>query len=181
MQQRGFTLVELLIALVLSSVLLLGVTATYSALRTSMSHVDALTSAQEVLRSVHATLSRSLRSAATASVDNNALVVQQANAHGDTKDCLGRVQLQPFSERFEWQQQVFYCQVNNEARVAIVQGIEAIQFISGAPIIGSTVPSSIQVHIAPTGLPASYPLRLQQHPALRLDFALKTAILTWAT
>ncbi len=180
--QRGFTLVELMIGLVLTSLLLLGVGMTFASIRVSLQSVSQLNNAQEVLRATHQMLSRSLRSAQTVSLNGNELTVQQANPQNNQTDCQGM--LRPagaFTESYRLEDGQLICQVNNEPAQVLVSGVAALQFRISAQLADTGQPAAVRLLLAPVGLPARYPERLNGQPALTLDFALKTAIVQWAT
>lgn len=178
----GFTLVELMIGLVLTSILLLGVGMTFSAIRVSLLQVGELTTAQEVLRTTHLQLSRSLRSARTIALNANRLTVFHDNPQQNQQDCHNnRRAAGPFTEQYFWQQQQLWCQVDNEPAQVLVRGVLALQFQISAELADTGQPAAVQLLLAPAGLPARYPQRLDNQPALTLDFALKTAIVSWAT
>jgi prepilin-type N-terminal cleavage/methylation domain-containing protein len=179
---RGFTLVELMIGLVLTSVLLLGVGMTFASIRVSLTNVSQLNNAQEVLRATHQMLGRSLRSAQTVAVNGNVLTVQQQNPQNNQPDCHGNLRTAgAFTERFSLQGNRLMCQVNNETAQVMVTGVLALQFNISTQLADTGQPAAVRLVLAPAGLPARYPQRLEAQPALTLDFALKTAIVQWAT
>lgn len=180
--QRGFTLVELMIGLVLTSLLLLGVGMTFASIRVSLQSVSQLNNAQEVLRATHQMLGRSLRSAQTVVLNGNELTVQHANPQNNQTDCQGVVQAAgAFTERYRLESDQLLCQVNNNPAQVMVNGVAALQFSISAQLADTGQPAAVRLLLAPTGLPARYPQRLNGQPALTLDFALKTAIVQWAT
>jgi len=179
---QGFTLVELMIGLVLTSVLLLGIGMTFAAIRASLEQVSQLNTAQEVLRATHQQLSRSLRSARTVNINANRLTVFQDNPQLNQTDCHGLPRAGgSFTEQYFWQDQQLWCQVDNETAAVLARGVLALQFSVSAQLADTGQPAAVRLLLAPQGLPARYPQRLNNQPALVLDFALKTAIVSWAT
>ncbi len=179
---RGFTLVELMIGLVLTSLLLLGVGMTFASIRVSLESVSQLNNAQEVLRATHQMLGRSLRSAQTVSLNGNTLLVQQQNPQNNQADCQGNLRTAgAFTERYSFAGGQLICQVNNEAAQVMVNGVAALQFSISAQLADTGQPAAVRLLLAPVGLPGRYPQRLNNQPAVTLDFALKTAIVQWAT
>jgi prepilin-type N-terminal cleavage/methylation domain-containing protein len=180
--QRGFTLVELMIGLVLTSLLLLGVGMTFASIRVSLQSVSQLNNAQEVLRATHQMLGRSLRSAQTVSLNGNELTVQQPNPHNNQTDCQGTPRTTgAFTERYRFEAGQLLCQVDNNPAQVMVNGVLALQFSISAQLADTGQPAAVRLLLSPVGLPTRYPERLNGQPALTLDFALKTAIVQWAT
>lgn len=179
---RGFTFIELMIGLVLTSLLLLGVGMTFASIRVSLQSVGQLNNAQEVLRASHQMLSRSLRSAQTVLLNGNELTVQQQNPQNNQTDCQGNLRAAgAFTERYRLEADQLICQVNNEAAQVMVNGVAALQFSISAQLADTGQPAAVRLLLAPKGLPGRYPQRLNGQPAITLDFALKTAIVQWAT
>lgn len=179
---RGFTLVELMIGLVLTSLLLLGVGMTFASIRVSLQSVNQLNNAQEVLRATQHMLGRSLRSAQTVTLNANVLTVQHSNPQNNQPDCQGMLRnAGAFTERYRLVAGQLLCQVNNETEQVMITGVRDLQFSISAQIAASGQPAAVRLLLAPEGLPARYPQRLNGHPAITLDFALKTAIVQWAT
>ena len=173
-KQSGFTLVELMVAVLLSTLLIMGVAGAFIGISQSNQQLQRLESAQEVLRSSQVILGRSVKQAMTAVVVADQLVVQQQVNAGDTRDCLGRTQAAAFTEQFRVQGSTLQCQVNAEGWVTLLSGVSAMRFVQ--------LPDLISVQVGIDGLPESYPQADLNADGVaerfvRIDLALKSQIL----
>ena len=171
----GFTLVELMVAVLLSTILVLGVAGAFVGISQTNQQLQRLETAQEVLRSSQIIFGRSVKQAMTAVVLAEQLVVQQQANAGDTRDCLGRTQAAAFTEQFRVQGSTLQCQVNAEDWVTLISGVSAMRFLQ--------LPDLISIQVGIEGLPESYPQADLNADGVaerfvRIDLALKSQILT---
>lgn len=174
MLKHGFTLVELMVALALSSLLVLGVGSAFISIKQTAGQIKQLETAQEVIRSSQIVLSRSLKQAASALVVDAELLVTHNAATGTVTDCLGQTQTAAFTERFRWQGELLQCQVAAGDWVTLLSGISAAQF--------NVADQLISVRLASPGLADNFPAADltgdgQLERFIQLDFALKSQIL----
>ncbi|MEE2024660.1 MULTISPECIES: PilW family protein [Alkalimonas] len=176
---RGMTLVELMVALVLSSTLMLGVGGAYLAINQTVREVQDLENAQEVLRSSQLLLGRSIRSADAIAVVAAELQVQRLNRQETDLDCLGALQTTAFTETYRFHGGELQCQINGGDWVTLLTGLQALDFTD----LGGDM---LRVRVAPAGLPPHFPRADLNSdgellPYVRLDLALKTRILVRET
>ncbi len=173
--QLGFTLVELMVTLALSSLLLLGVGAAFLSIKQTAGQIGQLETTQEVIRSAQVVLSRSIKQAAAAMVIDNELLISQTAVAGSITDCLGRVQPAAFTERFRLQGTQLQCQVAAEEWVTLLSGTTALQF--------NVLEQLVSIRLATAGLSGHFPETDidgdgQPERFIQLDFALKSQILS---
>jgi prepilin-type N-terminal cleavage/methylation domain-containing protein len=112
---KGFTLVELMIALVISSFVLLGITSTYSSIQGSIQVSKDLENAQEVIRYSSQVFTRSLKqtiSSPTISLDTKSVtVIQPAN----TRSCFGTIVGVDYQETFTFVSPNLSCSTQDSA------------------------------------------------------------------
>lgn len=174
MRKHGFTLVELMVALALSSLLVLGVGSAFISIKQTAVQIKQLETTQEVIRSAQIVLSRSVKQAASALVVDAELLVTQAAITGAVTDCLGQRQMVAFTERFRWQGGQLQCQVAGQDWVTLLSGITAMQFNAADQLVS--------LRLSAEGLADNFPVadlngdgQLQRF--IQLDFALKSQIL----
>lgn len=173
----GFSLVELMVALLLSSILLLGVGGAYAIIKHSLDDVHALENAQEVLRGSRDILSRSAKQASLMTVVNsNSVLVEQRLTSTQAISCTGSIETANFTERYAFVGDSLKCSVNGQALQTVVKGITALNFsLNGTSDL-------LSVRIAPIGLPSYFPQADLNEDGvseayIRLEFALKSLIL----
>lgn len=149
---KGFTLVELMVALAVSSFLMAGITFVYIALSESVDTSKELENAQEVLRYSSEVFTRSLKQTKSLPTIPNAtsLVVQQetegATACNSTKPAV------PFSETFTLVNSQLRCQVNAEAEQVLLTGLEGISYRLNGDLVEITLtPESLNVDMLANG------------------------------
>lgn len=174
MQKQGFTLVELMVALALSSLLVMGVGSAFLSIKQTALQIKQLETAQEVIRSAQIVLSRSVKQAANALVVDAELLVTQSVATGAVTDCQGQRQIAAFTERFRWQGTQLQCQVGAGDWVTLLSGITAAQF--------NVADQLVSLRLAAPGLADNFPTADlngdgQLEAFIQLDFALKSQIL----
>lgn len=141
---RGFSLIELMIALTISLILLAGSILAYSSISHTITTSKQLENAQEVLRYTSQVFSRSLKQTAQVPVvdDANQLVIAQ---EANLRSCQGNTPNAPYTETYSFVSPNLLCDTGNGAQV-ILTGVEAIGYaINGL---------GVRVTITPTGLPA---------------------------
>jgi len=167
----GFTLVELMIALVISSFVLLGITGTYSTIHGTIQASKELENAQEVIRYSSQVFTRSLKQTwqvPTFVNGNQMLVKQKAN----TRSCTGSVPVVDYTEIFTFVQPNLSCSLEdlggNEISpdTILLTGIDALNTVPNGNLFSITV--------APTVLPENFV------GGVRIDIALTNLILQTA-
>lgn len=178
---RGFTLVELMVAMTLTVLLIIGVSGVYLTLKQTSNQVNQLENAQEVLRSAHQFLYRSTLQAQSVSSTQFTVTFEQA---ANTVACDGSQPSVNFTERYHQQGNNLICTLNqgSESDIVLLTHLSAIAFsLNTDPVIG---PTRLTVLLAPNGLPENFPnvpVNGQNLPGIQLEFALKALILQWAT
>ncbi len=163
----GFTLIELMIALVISGVLLLGVTGTYSTIHSTIQASKELENAQEVIRYSSQVFTRSFKQTEQIPtiVGNQILVQQQPN----TRSCIGTVIGVAYQETFTFVQPDLSCALQDaagnvlNADVRLLTGVTALVPVSNGDLFSITV--------TPTVLPQNF------NGGVRIDIALTNRIL----
>jgi len=171
-QSKGFTLVELMVAMAIGMFLILGIIGTYSSISASSQASKELENAQEVIRYSSNVFSRSLKQTTeplTLTNRNQTIVVtQQAN----TRSCLGSIIAVDYVETFTFTQPELSCQITdvngNElaADTLLLTGIANFQ--SGLNVDGDL----FTLNITPTVLPRNF-----GNNGVRIDIALTTKIM----
>ncbi|WP_151705151.1 PilW family protein [Nitrincola alkalilacustris] len=139
--QQGFSMVEIMLALLISMILLGGVISALLASQQTYLHKQRLDREQEVLRFVMTRLAVSIRQAQLVAETSDA---QQLILHGDggsgVRNCLG--QSQPvgmaYTERYRLDEGGLRCNAQ-----ALIQGVAAIRFEYGSDLSGDGV---LQAH-----------------------------------
>lgn len=179
-QQQGLTLVELMIAITLTVLLVSGIAGAYLTLKTSTLQVEALENAQEVIRGAHNIFSRSVKRAAAIELQSDTVLrISFQNEQADMLACYNSPQLTAFSEVYRLQGNQLLCEFG-AGSVILLAGIEALNFSLRADVHTGT-DTLLTVLLAPRGLPENFQQAGMQLPAVRMDFALKSVILQWAT
>ncbi|MCH8538951.1 MAG: prepilin-type N-terminal cleavage/methylation domain-containing protein [Alkalimonas sp.] len=173
--QYGFTLVELMVALVLTSLLMLGVGGAYMAINQTVQEVQSIENAQEVIRSSQLLLSRSIHRADSMSLSGDELHIHRLNSQASELDCRGMAQASAFTEAYRFAAGELQCRVDGDSWTPLLTGLSGIEFIE----VGMDL---LRVRIAPEGLPEHFPQADLNGdgvllPYIRLDLALKTQIL----
>ena len=167
---EGFTLVELMISLVISSFILLGITGTYSSLSATIDASKELENAQEVIRYSSQVFTRSLKQTEVSpdvTVDQQLTVVQPANVTpctGQDAPAVAYTEVYTFSALTS----VLSCRIN--------VGVNAntnIDLLSGINNITYTLDGNlVTIAVEPTVLPQSF-----ADGAVNIDIALTNLIL----
>jgi len=169
---KGFTLVELMVAMAVGTFLMLGIIGTYSSISASSQASKELENAQEVIRYSSNVFSRSLKQTIeplTFSNGNQTIAVtQQAN----TRSCMGTIINEDYVEIFTFTQPELSCQITDvngnelEANTLLLTGIADFQ--SGLNVDGDL----FTLNITPTVLPGNF-----GNNGVRIDIALTTKIM----
>lgn len=129
MKEQGFTLTELLVSLVISSILLLGISGFLVAGKSSWKTQLRLTSAQEIERFAVLQLRRAIRQADAVmpSSDENMLILSYVADQG-SRNCLGQLQTpgMGYVDRFHVSDDQLRC--NGQG---IISGVKSIRFAYG--------------------------------------------------
>ncbi len=172
----GFTLVELMIALVISGVLLIGVTGAYSAINGTIKASKALENAQEVIRYSSQVFTRSLKQSVHIEIIEivdepiKITVKQKAN----TISCVGTIVTVDYTEIFVFEESKLSCEIKDnagdivKAKTTLLTGINRL-----IPTLDDTLFSLI---VEPQGLPKNFILN-DDTLGVRIDIALTHLIL----
>lgn len=164
----GFTLIELMIALVISSFVLIGITGTYSTISGTIQASKELENAQEVIRYSSQVFRRSLKQTwqvPTFANGNQLLVKQKSN----TRSCIGTNPVVDYTETFTFVQPNLSCSLvdmaGNEisSNATLLTGIDDLNTVAKGHLFSITV--------QPTVLPENF------IGGVRIDIALTNLIL----
>lgn len=124
----GFSLPELMVALVISSVVLLGVSYTYSVTTGAVHATHNMQNAQEVLRYTSELFSRSLKQteALPQIPDPHTLIIEQTQV--GVMACNGSKPARTFRETYRLEGKDLVCQIDNGAKFTVLTGVESIQY-----------------------------------------------------
>jgi prepilin-type N-terminal cleavage/methylation domain-containing protein len=165
---KGFTLVELMVALAVSGFLMAGVSFVYIALSQSINTTKELENAQEVLRYSSEVFTRSLKQTTVLPTitDSTTLAVEQATP--GIIACDGsEPTTSPFTETFTFSQNQLWCQVDTGTAQVILTGLTYIDYRLNGDLVEITItPENLNVDMISNGF--------------RLDIALTGKILTEA-
>ena len=171
---KGFTLIELMIALVIGGILILGVTSTYSSIQASIQTSKDLENAQEVIRYTSQVFTRSLKQTwdDIVIVGDTVEVKQKANV----RPCVGVTPTLDYTETFTFVGSDLKCSVVTtdgnvvENNTTILTGIDNMSFsVDGTGTL-------FTVLVLPTGLPENFDDGV--NPAgINIAIALNTLIL----
>ncbi|MFH6954732.1 prepilin-type N-terminal cleavage/methylation domain-containing protein [Pseudoalteromonas sp. XMcav1-K] len=150
--KNGFTLVEVMVALAVSSFLMTGISFVYIALSESVETSKELENAQEVLRYSSEVFSRSLKQTrrTPGSPNANTIVVQQETL-GSTA-CNSSKPAVPFSETFTLVDNQLRCRVNAGDEEVLLTGLQDISYrINGNLVEVTVTPESLNVDMLANG------------------------------
>lgn len=129
MKQQGFTLTELMVALVISSILLLGISTFLIASQKSWQTQLRLTSSQEIERFVVQHLRRAIRQASGVdSQSDEETLILEYHAQEGSRNCLGQLQEagSVYTDRFHVSGDQLRCN-----GVSLISGVAQIRFTYG--------------------------------------------------
>ena len=160
----GFTLVELMIVVALSSVLLLGVTMIFSSVKGMLISSNNLENSQEVLRYTSQTFRRSVKQTGQYPVIISSSSIQfQQDAN--TVACTGLSPVNSYTEIYSLVNNSIKCDIGDGNGLrTILTGIENINYSLSGELLNITV--------SPEGLPENY------SGGVLINFALTRIILT---
>jgi len=140
-KQQGFSLVEIMVALALSSVLVFGVASVYVSIKSVVLTSKNIENAQEVLRFSALTFTRSLKqtSIKPTVAANQLSVVQRAN----TVACTGALQGADYTEVYTLNGINLQCDIGAGAQT-ILTGVQAISFSIVRNLVSITVTPKAQ-------------------------------------
>ncbi|WP_082078902.1 PilW family protein [Pseudoalteromonas rubra] len=155
MNGRGFTLLELLIALSIGLFMLGGIAVAYSTIRSTIAINQELAQAQEVIRYTSQLMTRSIKqTASTPQVmqGGEALEVSQV---ANTPACDGSVPVVDYTETFSLLDGYLLCDVSSDNLPAqrLLRGVNGLSFSVDGLITSITV--------TPVGVPAQYAAGIQ--------------------
>ncbi|MBQ4799239.1 prepilin-type N-terminal cleavage/methylation domain-containing protein [Pseudoalteromonas sp. MMG006] len=162
-KHKGFTLIELMVALASGMLLLGGVSLAYSSINSSTSTAKNLENALDVIRFTSKVFTRSLKQTNSVPIyTNNILsVAQEAGAYA----CTGLTVSAPFTEKYSLEGDSLFCDIGN-GKVKILKGVNAISYV-----IDNNV---VSVHVEPTSLPSQF------NNSLVIDISLSQMVMNMA-
>ncbi|MCK8044265.1 prepilin-type N-terminal cleavage/methylation domain-containing protein [Shewanella sp. 1CM18E] len=167
--QQGFTLVELLIALLISTTLIMGVSLAYTSINSVILSSKNIENAQEVLRFSAQTFTRSLKQASIVTINSpTELHVSQA---ANTIACDGSRPIAPYTEKYSLSGVNLLCDIGANPQT-ILTGVQNIQFTRADDLVSITITPQAQQG-EPAGVGAAAPMQI--------DIALTGIILTKTT
>ncbi len=151
-RQSGFTLVELMIAMLISLTLVFACTTLYSSLKNSIATAQGLATAQESLRSAFHLLSRSVRQAQSFDIVSGALVTSYGTPPSGSQiySCLGN-SVSGSTDTYSTDGDGLYCDDGSGAQL-VALGVTDLQFST----ITGTNDDGLKVTMQIEGMPASY-------------------------
>ena len=164
-QAKGFTLVELMIALAISSFLLLGIVSTYSSIQGTIQASQELENSQEVIRYSAKVFTRSLKQSNSATVINAGRGIT-VTLPANSSSCLGTKPAANFSETYSFVAPNLLCSLNGAPAVTLLTGMSDLQFIA----VGVDL---ITVRVSPLVLSQNF-----VNGSIDIDIALTSRILS---
>lgn len=165
-KQQGYTLLELLVATLLSTVLILGVSTAYVTINDLVKLTKNLENAQEVIRYTSEVFTRSLKqTSVTPTISAGVLTVEQ---DANTIACDGTRPTSDYSEIYSLANNHLKCDLGTGANT-LVTGIETISFSQSEQIVSITV--------KPLALEGEDGNNNMANSALQIDVALSEIIL----
>lgn len=147
-RERGYTLIELMVALAASMFLLSGVSMAFVSIKTTISSTEALENSQEVIRSAADVMTRTLKQTLSAPVVSTTVILndtltisQQAN----TINCLGQLAVADYTEVYTFDAPNLKCSIDGGASQTLITGVESLSFALNGQLVTTTV--------KPIGLP----------------------------
>lgn len=157
---KGYTLIELMVALTAGSILLSGVAMSYAAIKSTIQTTTDIEVAQEVIRYSNQVLTRSVKQTiAEPVVDATGLklTLQQA---ANTISCTGQTQAAAYTEVYEQEGEFLVCSIGI-VKTKLVKGVSALSFsyndllttITITPVNAiAPITNGLQIHIAASQL-----------------------------
>ena len=170
-KNRGFTLIELMIGLVISSFVLIGITSTYATIQGTIQTSKDLENAQEVIRYSSQVFTRSLKQTlGLPAINGNQIVAQQS---ANARSCLGTNPVFPYQETFTFVQPNLSCSIQDAVGGVVNADTRLLTGISNmTPVINGDL---FSVLVLPTVLPLNF--GVGAGAGIRIDIALNARIL----
>ena len=181
--QTGYTLIELLVALLLGTVLVLGISSGYSAISGVIQTSKNIENAQEVLRYSAEVFTRSLKQTAADPTSNGAILSSTSQAvltvaqSANTITCDGYGRSFDYTETYSLDNHRLKCEVTDSSGAGsgaqtILSGIESITYSRSGNLISVLVQPQAQ---------QGETLGVGAAMAVKIDIALSSIIITNAT
>ncbi|MEM5552486.1 prepilin-type N-terminal cleavage/methylation domain-containing protein [Pseudoalteromonas neustonica] len=161
---RGYTLVELMVALAAGSFLLAGVSLSYSAIKGTIMVSKELENAQEVIRYTSKVFTRSIKQTPTLPIvaaDGLSISIGQP---AGVITCNGSVAVAPTTEIYTLTGNNLMCTLGAAAPERLLTGVERLNFSINNNIV--------KINVAPENLPSQF------GNAISIDVAVSNVILT---
>ncbi len=169
---KGFTLVELMIAMAVGTFLMLGIIGTYSSISASSQASKELENAQEVIRYSSNLFSRSLKQTTESLTLTNGNQTIAVTQKANTRSCLGTLVVVDYIEIFTFTQPDLSCQITDLAGNQLVANTQILtgiaNFQSGLNVGGDL----FTLNITPTVLPSNF-----GNNGVRINIALTSKII----
>jgi len=155
-KHKGYTLVELMIALLVGSILIMGVSLAYSSIKDLILSSKNIENAQEVIRFTAQTFTRSLKQTSGDIVvaANQITIPQNVNSIA----CNGTRPIANYSETYSLNGNKLECDIGNGAE-PILTGVESIAFALNNRLVSITVTPQAQQG-EPDGIGAARPMTI---------------------
>lgn len=150
-KQRGISLVELMIAMVLGLLLMLAIFSGYAPIKRTVAQSKALEQASEVLRFAALTFTNSIKQAdRLIAVAPDRLTLEFRVAGGsEVRSCLGNRKVADFTEQYRFTPPVLSCDDGGGARL-LVTGLKELEFgEQGALVTIRLLPEGLPVYLLP--------------------------------
>ncbi|MFC3033655.1 PilW family protein [Pseudoalteromonas fenneropenaei] len=135
---KGYTLIELMVALAAGAFLLSGVAMSYSAIKSTIVVSKELELAQEVVRYSNQVLTRSIKQATSTPLVSNAGAVLTITQDANTISCTGSVITTAYTEVYQQEGEFLVCDVGN-GKVQLLKGLAALTFAQNAELTSITI------------------------------------------
>jgi prepilin-type N-terminal cleavage/methylation domain-containing protein len=172
-RQAGFTMIELMIAMLMSLVLVFACTTLYSSLKSSILLAQDLSNAQESLRGSYYLMSRSIRQAETFDIVSGALVTSYSEppTGSNVYSCLGNsVSVAGSTDSYRSDGSDLYCD-DGSGEQLVALGVTEVNFAT----ITGTNDDGLKVTMKVEGMLASYSDGISFTLALRQKILLELA------
>jgi len=155
-KQKGYTLVELMIALLVGCILIMGVSLAYSSIKSLILSSKNIENAQEVLRFTAQTFTRSLKQTSGGIIvaANQITIPQDSNSIA----CNGSRPIANYNEIYSLNGNNLECDIGNGAE-PILAGVQDISFAQNNKLVSITVTPQAQQG-EPDGVGAARPMTI---------------------
>lgn len=153
-RQSGYTLLEMLVAMVVGLFLLAGVAMSYSAIKSTVRMTQELSDAQEVIRYTSQVFTRSTKQTNNVPVITAAPLSIQFQQYANVLSCQGTTPAVDYTETYALENGFLTCDIGDgSGAVQLLKGIEAINFSYNDYLLSVTV--------KPNNMPGHFGLGLQ--------------------